>query len=42
MLQPFKWKTDGYPDFGVPVKTGIEIKRPSGEFEVEKSTLTNY
>jgi GH43 family beta-xylosidase len=42
MLQPFKWKSDGSPDFGTPVKRGIEINRPSGEIEIEKSSLTKF
>jgi GH43 family beta-xylosidase len=35
-LQPFKWDGKGYPDFGEPVLTGIGIKRPSGEYKLEK------
>lgn len=34
-LQPFTWNSDGYPDFGSPVQTGVEINRPSGEYEIE-------
>jgi GH43 family beta-xylosidase len=34
-LQSFKWNSKGYPEFGTPVKAGVEINRPSGEFEVE-------
>jgi GH43 family beta-xylosidase len=34
-MQPFKWTDDGYPDFGTPVGTGVEIKRPDGELKVE-------
>jgi GH43 family beta-xylosidase len=28
--QQFTWKTDGSPDFGIPVKTGVPIPVPSG------------
>jgi GH43 family beta-xylosidase len=28
-MQQFNWKMDGSPDFGVPVKEGIEIPVPS-------------
>ena len=28
--QRFTWKADGFPDFGSPVGTGIEIDKPSG------------
>src|SRR5690606_12956604 len=30
-MQKFSWNTDGTPNFGVPVKIGEKIKRPSGE-----------
>lgn len=30
-LQKFTWKTDGSPDFGVPVPAGTPVKVPSGE-----------
>ncbi|MBE7175870.1 MAG: glycoside hydrolase family 43 protein [Mucilaginibacter polytrichastri] len=30
-LQKFGWKTDGSPDFGVPVPAGEAMKKPSGE-----------
>lgn len=30
-LQPYTWKADGSPDFGVPVPTGVPVKVPSGE-----------
>jgi GH43 family beta-xylosidase len=30
-IQKFTWNTDGTPNFGVPVKIGARIKRPSGE-----------
>ena len=30
-MQPFGWKADGSPDFGVPVPAGVPIARPSGE-----------
>jgi hypothetical protein len=29
-MQPFFWK-NGFPEFGTPVQTGEEIRRPSGE-----------
>lgn len=29
-MQPFGWNTDGTPDFGIPVKTGIPLEIPSG------------
>lgn len=29
-MQPFSWKEDGTPDFGIPVKTGVPLKVPSG------------
>lgn len=35
LLQSYKWGADGYPDFGLPVAKGVEINRPSGEYEVE-------
>jgi GH43 family beta-xylosidase len=35
-LQSFKWNINGYPDFGMPVGRGVEIDRPSGEYEAEK------
>lgn len=28
-MQPFHWNEDGTPDFGVPVKTGLELQAPS-------------
>jgi GH43 family beta-xylosidase len=28
-IQPFHWRSDGTPDFGVPVKTGAPIAAPS-------------
>ena len=34
-LQQFKWKKNGDPDFGLPVQTGVELKRPSGETKLE-------
>jgi len=37
-LQPFTWNSNGYPDFGSPVQTGTEIKRPSGEIEIERGS----
>lgn len=30
-IQPFGWKADGSPDFGVPVPAGRPIAKPSGE-----------
>jgi len=30
-MQKFTWNTDGTPNFGIPVKIGEPIKRPSGE-----------
>jgi len=30
-IQGFTWRADGTPDFGVPVKIGAEIEKPSGE-----------
>lgn len=30
-LQKFSWKTDGNPDFGIPVKAGTPVRKPSGE-----------
>lgn len=30
-MQKFTWSTDGSPNFGVPVKTNTNIKKPSGE-----------
>lgn len=29
-IQKFTWKKDGTPDFGVPLKDGIEMQKPSG------------
>ncbi|HWZ36517.1 MAG TPA: glycoside hydrolase family 43 protein [Mucilaginibacter sp.] len=29
-MQKFTWKKDGTPDFGVPMKDGIELQKPSG------------
>lgn len=28
-IQKFTWKKDGTPDFGVPLKDGVELKKPS-------------
>ncbi|GAB3924578.1 glycoside hydrolase family 43 protein [Mucilaginibacter myungsuensis] len=28
--QKFTWRKDGTPDFGVPLKDGVELKKPSG------------
>lgn len=30
-MQKFTYKTDGTPDFGIPVATGLKINAPSGE-----------
>ena len=30
-MQRFTWKADGTPDFGVPVKTGVPVRKPGGE-----------
>jgi GH43 family beta-xylosidase len=30
-VQPFTWRANGSPDFGIPVPTGQKIKLPSGE-----------
>ncbi|HEX2080728.1 MAG TPA: glycoside hydrolase family 43 protein [Longimicrobium sp.] len=30
-MQPFTWKADGSPDFGIPVASGRQIARPAGE-----------
>jgi len=30
-MQKFTFKTDGSPDFGVPVATGLQVNKPSGE-----------
>ncbi|MFD2537658.1 glycoside hydrolase family 43 protein [Sphingobacterium chuzhouense] len=30
-IQKFTWNSDGSPNFGIPVKIGEKIKRPSGE-----------
>jgi GH43 family beta-xylosidase len=35
-LQKFTWTKDGLPLFGEPVGTGVEIKRPAGEYKIEK------
>jgi len=29
-MQKFTWKKDGTPDFGVPLKDGVELQKPSG------------
>lgn len=29
-MQPFTWRADGTPDFGIPVKAGEELPLPSG------------
>jgi GH43 family beta-xylosidase len=40
-MQPFGWKADGTPDFGMPVPAGEELERPPGEIETEKSSNIN-
>ena len=30
-MQPFSWNSDGSPQFGEPVKTGVSVELPSGE-----------
>ncbi len=30
-MQKFRWKEDGMPEFGHPIPSGVEMKRPSGE-----------
>lgn len=30
-IEPFTWKADGSPDFGVPVPPGVRLSPPSGE-----------
>lgn len=30
-MQPFSWKADGSPDFGIPVKINTPVPKPSGE-----------
>jgi GH43 family beta-xylosidase len=30
-MQKFSWNADGTPNFGVPVGTGVRVKKPSGE-----------
>ncbi len=32
-IQPFSWRADGSPDFGVPIADGIPLSRPAGEQE---------
>jgi GH43 family beta-xylosidase len=27
-IQPFKWRLDGTPDFGIPVRTGVPLQAP--------------
>ncbi|WP_228491808.1 family 43 glycosylhydrolase [Prolixibacter sp. NT017] len=36
-MQSFTWNVDGTPHFGVPVPTGKEISRPSGEVAIEQA-----
>ncbi len=38
-MQKFIWDRSGYPVFGEPVQTGAEVKRPSGEYGIEKRKL---
>jgi GH43 family beta-xylosidase len=37
-LQSFRWDKKGYPVFGEPVAQGIRMKRPSGEYRLEKKS----
>jgi GH43 family beta-xylosidase len=37
--QPFTWKADGTPEFGVPVKEGEELEVPSNEKSKKKQRL---
>lgn len=30
-IQPFKWNTDGSPDFGMPISPTVKLPTPSGE-----------
>lgn len=30
-IQPFKWNTDGSPDFGAPISPSVKLPLPSGE-----------
>jgi len=30
-MQKFSWNADGTPNFGIPVGTGVQVKKPSGE-----------
>jgi GH43 family beta-xylosidase len=32
-MQPYKWNTDGTPDFGQPIPAGQKLNLPSGEVE---------
>lgn len=35
--QKFTWNKDGSPDFGIPVPAGVEIKRPAGEYKLQRA-----
>lgn len=37
--QTFTWNADGTPNFGEAIPAGKEIRRPSGEVEIEKNEL---
>lgn len=37
-MQPFLWNADGTPYLGKAIPAGIDIKRPSGEVEMEQNT----
>jgi GH43 family beta-xylosidase len=41
-MQPFLWNADGTPNFGKAIPAGVEIKRPSGEVEIEKRITNTY
>ncbi|HLN55042.1 MAG TPA: glycoside hydrolase family 43 protein [Bacteroidales bacterium] len=38
-MQPFHWYPDGFPEFGSPVPSGVQIPRPSGETKLEKHVV---
>lgn len=35
--QKFSWNKDGSPAFGIPVPAGVEIKRPAGEYKLQRT-----
>jgi GH43 family beta-xylosidase len=35
--QKFTWNKDGSPYFGIPVPAGLEIKRPAGEYKLQRA-----